>query len=447
MTASTTAAAEGLGRFVRIWLGQLVSLAGSALTGFVLGVWVYQSTGSATQFALIMLAEAVAAILVAPLAGIVVDRYDRRLVLVVSDVAAALATGVLLLLVAADGLQVWHVYPITAVTAACGTFRLIGFNTMLPMMVPAALLSRANGLAQAAMAVSIVAPLAAGVLLSTIGLRGVVVLDLVSYGFAVLITLATALPAAAVRGTGDAGVERPLVELRAGWTELRRREGLPTLLILLGAFDFCFGVAGVLVQPLILSFASPATLGVLMFAGGAGMLAGSVVMSVWGGPKRPGVGVPAFLAVAGVALMLHTLAPSALLIGIVAPLFLATLPVITGCTMTLLQTKVDPAMLGRVMASVRIVSQAATALAYAVAGPLADEVFEPLLAEGGALAGSVGAVIGTGPGRGTAFVFFVMGVALLGLALYGRRLRVIERLPDLLHDEGEGEDAAALAAG
>ncbi|MBC6448101.1 MFS transporter [Actinokineospora xionganensis] len=444
-----TTTTEGLGRFVAIWVGQLVSLAGTAVTGFVLGVWVYQLTGSATQFSLIMLVEAIAAISVAPLAGAVADRVDRRWTLVASDVVAAAVTAVLLTLVTAGGLQVWQVYPISAVAAMCATFRMVTFTTMLPLLVPEQHLSRANGLAQAGMAVQISAPLAAGVLLATVGLRGVVLIDLFTYGVALAITVSLALPERAVRPQPREHAERDgaMAELRGGWTELRRRSGLGTLLLVLGAFDFAFGLAGVLVQPLILTFAGPSTLGVLMFAGGGGMLLGSAVMSVWGGPKRRITGVSAFLAIGGVALALHSLAPSALLIGILAPAFLFTLPVITGCTMSLLQTKVDPSTLGRVMASVRMVSQGATAIAYAVAGPLADQVFEPMLAPGGALADSVGGVIGTGPGRGIALIFVITGAVLLVLAaaMASPRLRAVDGLPDLLHTKGESD--VELAAG
>ncbi|WP_054055473.1 MFS transporter [Alloactinosynnema sp. L-07] len=449
----TREAGEGLGRFVAIWLGQIVSLAGTAITGFVLGVWVYQLTGSATQFSLIMLVEAVAAIAVAPLAGAVADRLDRRMTLIASDVVAAVATGVLLVLVNAGDLQVWQVYPITAVTAMCSTFRMVTFTTMLPLLVPEQHLSRANGLAQAGMAVQIAAPLAAGGLLATIGLRGVVLIDLATYGVAVAITLALSLPTRATRPTPVEAAERAgaLAELRGGWTELASRRGLLTLLVVLGAFDFAFGLAGVLVQPLILTFTGPATLGVLMFAGGAGMLLGSLAMSVWGGPKRRVTGVSGFLAIGGVALAAHSLSPSPLLIGILAPAFLFTLPVITGCTMSLLQTKVAPNTLGRVMASARMVSQGATALAFAIAGPLADQVFEPMLAPGGALADSVGAMIGTGPGRGIALVFVITGAVLVGLAALAAAsptLRGIDDLPDLLHStEVKGETDAELAAG
>src|SRR5690606_11418437 len=104
-----------------------------------------------------------------------------------------------------------------------------------------------------------------------------------------------------------------LEDLGAGWQHLRAKAGLTGLVAALTGFNFTFAVAGVLVQPLILSFAGPGVLGVLMFAGGAGMLAGGLVMGAWGGPKRKIVGMTAFMGLGGVFLVLHSLTPSPLL--------------------------------------------------------------------------------------------------------------------------------------
>ncbi|GAA3040167.1 MFS transporter [Actinokineospora globicatena] len=443
---------DGISRFAAIWAGQLVSIAGTGITGFVLGVWVFQLTGSATRFGLIMLLEAVAAIAVAPVAGMVVDRVDRRAVLVVSDIVAAGATGVLLALVAGGHLQVWHVYPIAVVTAMCATFRMVAFTTMLPLLVPEQHLGRANGLAQTLPAVQIAAPLAAGGLLAAVGLRGVVLIDLCTYVVALAITVVVGLPERAVRPdrAGQVG-ESTWAELTGGWRELRRRPGLLHVMLLLGGFHLAAGMAGVLVQPLILTFAGPSTLGVLMFVGGAGMFAGSAVMTAWGGPARRMTGVRTFLAVAGIALALHSLAPSALLIGVLAPAFLFTLPIITGSAMSLLQSKVDPAALGRVMAGARMTAQGGTALGFAAAGPLADLIFEPMLAPGGALAGSIGTVIGTGDGRGIALIFAITGITLIALAVWATTspaLRTVDDIPDLLTtNTDEGLADARPAAG
>ncbi len=186
-------------------------------------------------------------------------------------------------------------------------------------------------------------------------------------------------------------------------------------------------------QPLILSFADPATLGVLMAAGGSGMFLGGLVMGAWGGPKRRVLGIYSGLGLGGVFLILHSLAPSPWLIAVAAPAFLFTLPLMNTSCITLIQTKVDPEVLGRVLAVVRVLSTAAMPVAYLLIGPITDGIAEPLMAEGGALAGTIGAVIGTGDGRGIALVFLIVGVLMLALTGYAwsrPRLRAVDELPD-----------------
>jgi hypothetical protein len=136
--------------------------------------------------------------------------------------------------------------------------------------------------------------------------------------------------------------------------------------------------------------------------------------------------------------VLHSLSPSAWLIAVVAPLFLFTLPIVNSSTMTLIQTKTEPKVLGRVLAAARVVGDASIPVSYLLAGPLADQVFEPLMRPDGALAGSVGTIVGTGDGRGTALVFAVVGtlmVLLVAFAWSRRSLREVDNLPDALEPE------------
>ena len=418
---------------ITIWLGQLVSLIGSSLTGFVLGVWVYQQTGSVTQFSLIFLASSLPVVLCAPFAGVLADRYDRRRLMLFSDVGAAAGTAVLAGLVATGNLAVWHIYLITAVSTACSTVQQVSYQSMTPALVGRRHLARFNGLMQISRAVQIAAPLIAGTLVVTIGVAGVMAIDLGSFAVGWLILLLVRLPRTVTQPAGDRKQRPGLRDALAGWGHLRQRPGLMQLMVLFAAYNFLFGVAGVLVQPLILSFASPDTLGVLMFAGGAGLFAGSLLMGAWGGTRRRMHTIFGGLALGGLALALHSLAPSPWLIAVVAPLFLATLPVVSSSAMTLLQTKSDPAVLGRVLAAARVVGDSTVPLAYLLAGPIADGVFEPLMRPDGALAGSVGAVIGTGEGRGTALVFAVAGLLMLVVVAAGLSrpaLRHIDDLPD-----------------
>ncbi|GAB7045588.1 MFS transporter [Catenuloplanes indicus] len=416
---------------VAIWLGQLASLVGSSLTAFVLGVWVYQRTGSVLQFSLIFLAATVPALLVAPLAGTAADAGDRRTLMLRADTVAAVGTAALAVLVATDQLAVWHIYLATALTAGASTVHQVAYQAMTPALVGTRHLARFNGFMQISRAVQIAAPLIAGALVVTIGIGGVLTVDLLTFAIAAGTLFLVRLPAAVTRPPADGTAKQPRGGAAEGWRHLRDRPGLLHLVIVFGVFNFLFGIAGVLIQPLILSFADAATLGVLMFAGGAGLFAGSLVMGAWGGPRRRSRAVIGGLAGGGIALALHALAPSPWLIGVVAPLFLFTLPIVNSSTMTLLQLKTEPAVLGRVMAAARVIGDAAVPLAYLLAGPLADAVAEPLMAPGGALANTAGEVIGTGPGRGIALLFVVSGTAMVLLAAITAASRTLRRADDL----------------
>lgn len=438
-------------RFVGVWLTSVLSGVGSALTGFVFGVWVYQTTGSVTGFALIMLTSILPSMLIGPFAGVVVDRFDRRVVLIVTDCAVAVSTAAIGLLYVTDHLQVWHVYVAGAVGAACGAFHQTAYQAMTPLLIPKRHLGRANGFMQAAWAAQIAAPLGAGALLATVGMGGVIVIDLVTFVIAVGALIVVRLPASVVRPEQPAELPSLRSDLVYGLRYLRERGGLLGLVSVLTGFNFAFAAAGVLVQPLILSFAGAATLGVLMFAGGSGLFIGAMTMGVWGGPRRKITGVWVFTLIGGLAMAAHSLRPSALLIGLMAPLFLFTLPVVNGCAHTVLQLKVEQHALGRVMGTVHTLSQAATPLAYMLAAPVAEHVTNPALEPGGSLAGSVGRLVGVGPGRGIAALFLVAGGLLVILAAVvatvPRLRRVESELPDAVAETADDEPARDSAQG
>lgn len=442
-----TQAPTGLRAFFIIWLGQVVSTVGSSLTGFVLGVWVYQQTGSATQFALIGACATVPAILLAPVAGALVDRHDRRKVMIVADFGAALSTVALALLWSAGTLEVWHIWTATLFAAACNAFQTPAYTASLSLLVPREHLARANGLGQAGQALGIISPVIAAGLVASIGVSGVIVIDLVTFAFAVVTLFVVRIPRPEVSAAGAAARGSLRREAAYGWEYLRRRPALMWLTVLFAFFNFFISMSAVLVQPLILSFATVGGLGWLMMAGGSGMLAGGLVMGAWGGPRRRIHGVLGFVVLGGLFLFAHGLAPSPWLIAVVAPAFLFTVPIVGSSFTAILQTRTPPDVQGRVFATVRMLAMIAMPLSYFLAGPLADQVFEPAMAPGGVLAGVLGGWIGTGAGRGIAVMFMVSGLVLAvsALAAYGSpQIRAVEdEAPVPVPDAAEPAAAAA----
>lgn len=415
--------------FLTVWAGQLASQVGTGLTAFALGVWVYQETKSATAFAVIFLFTELPGLLIAPLGGVVADRYDRRLVMIASDAVAGLSSVAILVLAMNGQLTVWLVYAMVAVGSLAGAFQTPAYMASVPSMVPAEQLGRANGLIQTMFSLrQVLAPAMAGYLLLTIELDGIVTIDVATFLLALVTLALVKIP----RPSAAEHVQSmPLrEELGFGLRYIFRRPGLLLLLATISFFTLILAIIGPLITPMILTFSTPAGLGLLTSIGGVGMLAGGMAMSAWGGPTRRVQGVLIFLVLAGVALMAHSWRPSVLLIGIVAPLFFITLPFVFACNDILWQSKVPGEVLGKVLAAREMISRATAPIGYAVAGPLADHVFEPLLLPGGPLAASLGGVIGVGPGRGIAFMFLLGGAAVSLVAALAWLMPALRRLED-----------------
>ncbi|HEX5718460.1 MAG TPA: MFS transporter [Thermoanaerobaculia bacterium] len=423
-------------KFIPIWFGQVVSGFGSALGGFALGVWVYNRTGSVTQFGLIVFWGSLPGLLLSPISGALVDRWDRRRTMIVSDLVAALGTVTIALLLYFDRLEIWYIYILVAIMTTAGTFQRPALSTSIPLLVPRAQLGRAAGMGQAGSAFSeIAAPMLAGFLLLSIDLEGVMLLDFATFLLGILPLLFISIPRPAQSAEGAAVRGSLLKEAKLGWTYIARRPGLLGLLLVTAITNVSLGMVLVLLPPLVLSFGSPAVLGTVQSVASIGLLVGAVGVSVLGSPKRRVATILGLLVFRGLMFVVGGLQESPVLITAAAFLFLCSNPIINTANQVLWQTKVPVDLQGRVMATRSLVGSAMLPLAYLLGGPLADRIFEPLLAADGALAGSVGQVIGVGPGRGVAFLLIVLGSFAILVTLLATRfpaLRNVERdLPDV----------------
>ena len=424
--------------FLVVWAGQLVSVTGTALTGFGLQIWIYLETGSVTRLALVSLAYSLPAVLLSPFAGVLADRLDRRLAMLAADVLAGLSTLAIAVLYFNGSLELWHIYLLSGLGAIGNTLQVPAWMASVTLLVPKKHLGRANGLVMTSEALSIVvAPAAAGAMLATLGLGAVLLADGATFVVAVLTLLAVRFPR--LEPTAAAAAPSMSRELREAWRYLRERPGLLGLLFFYGGVNFVLAFTNVLTIPLIVSFASETAAGAVVSAAGFGMLVGSLAVSAWGGPKRRRLAwITGGVAVGGVAVALTGARPSLALITVGYVALMLGLPVVNTASQVVWQLKVAPGIQGRVFSLRRMLAQAASPLAIVLAGPLADRVFEPLFAPGGRLAGSVGRVIATGPGRGIAFMFVLAGLgsALMAAAAWAHpRIRHLEaELPDQVPD-------------
>lgn len=440
-----SASASGLRRFVVIWCGQSVSMVGSSLTGFALGIHIYELTGSATRLGFVFAFALLPSILASPFAGSVVDRWGPRRALIVSNAGNTIVISVLAVLLFTHALAVWHVYVIVAAMSALSALENPAFAALTPQLVPKRYLGQANGMRVAAMAASeVLAPVTAGFLLAAIGISGIVLIDVLSWGPAMLTLLSVPVPDASPARPASSAPRVLLAEFWEGWRYVAARRGLLVLLLFLAAVNFSAGFIDLLITPLVLAFASPAALGTVLSIGGVGMIATSLATGVRGGPRRRVRAILVSSLVLAAATVVGSSRPRVALVAVAAFFFMGALGVIISTNQTIWQTKVEPHLLGRVMAVLTMVSSAPQLLAYVVAGVIVDRVFEPLVGRDHVRSHVVAAVVGSGAGRGIALLMMIMGILIAfctaGAAANKRLRRLEDELPDV---SPEADDPAA----
>jgi MFS family permease len=430
-----------------VWLGQLASNLGSSMTRFGLAIWVYRETGSATQLALIVLASQVPMLLASPFAGALVDRWDRRRAMIVADTGAAAATFAVMMLLLSGRLEVWHLYLALSFGGAFQAFQFPAYSAATTMLVPKEQYARASGLVQLAGSLGrIAAPVVAAAVVVASGLTLLFVVDFVSYLLAVgtLFLVRFPEPDRSAENPRGSGLRALLAEARAGLDFVVAR---PALLILLLSFlvvNFAFAFQGVLLIPMLLNIASEQIAGAVVSIGALGIVAGSLLLSLWGGPRNRIAGVYAPIAAMGVGLVIMGITSEVVLVIAGILLINVTHPVAGGSSQAIWQSKVPPSLQGRVFAVRQVTAIAASPIAFVLAGTLADRVFEPLLAEDGSL---LAAMLGSGPGRGIGLLFILTGFLAVGISLAAwrhPRIRALDaEVPDF--DIGALEPEAAPA--
>jgi len=424
---------SGFSIFSLIWFGQTVSLLGSGLTSFTLGVWVYQTTGEVTSYALIALFTIVTTLLLSPVSGALVDRWNYRTVMLASDAASALTALLIAGLFYAGKLEFWHIYVCVAANAGFAAFQQPAYTALISRLVPSAQLGRASGMVQMGLAVSdLFAPLLAGVLVMQIDLSGVFLIDFSTFLFAVTTLLLVNLsgqaqPAPSLQST-KWDVPGLLKETRLGWNYVAARTGLLGLLVYLAIANFASGVINSILVPMLLNLTSTETIGLIISIAGGGMFAGSLIVSVWGGPARRIRGVLVSEMIKGCGIILIGLRPETWLVAAGATVAHFFIPFSAASNQAIWQMKIPQEIQGRVFAIRQMVTRSITPLAYLLAGPLADCVFEPLMRSPDGFLGAVGRVIGTGAGRGMGLLFSLMGLIIAAAAMIGMLMPVIRNV-------------------
>ena len=384
MTDSSTAPrpARWAPRFFAIWTGQAFSLLGSMLVQFALVWWLTQTTGSATVLAMATLVAVLPGIVIGPFAGALVDRWNRRLIMIVADSLIALVTLWLIYLYATGQMQVWQVYAAMFLRAALGGFHWPAMQSSTSLMVPKEHLARVAGINQTMMGVmNIISPPLGALLLSVLPLGKVLAVDVVTALLAVLPLCFIAIPQPELSaGAAVPGAPRTSVwaDLRAGFRYVAGWPGLLAILIMAMAINFVVNPAFSLMPILVTKYfgLGALQLGWLESVWGLGVVVGGLVLSVWGGFKRRVVTSLLGIIGMGIGTLIVGLSPvgafTMALLGMLVAGFMN--PIVNGPFMAVMQTAVAPDMQGRVFSLIQSASLAMMPLSLLLAGPIADKL-------------------------------------------------------------------------
>ena len=403
-------------KFMTIWTGQLISNIGSGMTAFALAVYVYQLTGSVSWVSIVTLLAYLPIILLNPIGGILADRFDRRLMMICGDLFSGL--GLLYILIS---IQTGHtgIVPIVVGVTISSVFASLldpSYRATVTDLLTEEEYARASGLVQmAGNARYLISPAIAGIILGFSDIRVILIIDISTI-------FVTVLAVASVRKNIQKAKPRQdkfnfAGELREGMQYITRDKGVASLVLLMAFMCFFIGFVQTLMIPLVLPIVSVKTVGFMESVSAIGMVVGSVVISILGIKKHYSRILMVSLILCGCFMALIGTSTHIAFIVTACVLFFAALPFVNTCADVLIRVRIPSEVQGRVWGLISLLTQIGCVIAYATCGILADHVFEPMMQKNGALAGTIGKVIGTGEGRGIGLMLIIAGALMVVVAL------------------------------
>ncbi len=431
---------KGMFAFTLVWFGQVISLMGSAMSGFIITIWAWEKTGLATALSLVAVCNFLPALLAAPFAGALVDRWNKKVVMVISDLVAGMTTVALLVIYAIDpnALQIWHLCVVGVISGTFQSFQWPAYSAGITLMIPKKQYTRAAAMMSLAeFGSGVFAPVMAGALYKPIGLVGIFLIDIVTFVFAIAMVLIVHIPEAEKSSEGKAAEGSLLKEAAFGFKYIFSKLNLLYLQLLFFAGNLLSSLGMILMPAMILARTNnnSTLLGTVQSVGALGGVLGGLAISTWGGFKKKkvnGVLIGWTLEGAlGLTLVGFFSALPFWLIGSFCGTFVG--PLINSSNQAIWQSKVPADIQGRVFSVRRVIAQIAGPLGIGIAGPLADRVFEPMMTRNNFLT----PIFGNSKGSGMAVMIAIVGILtiLVGISGYfNKRIWNVEtEIPD--HDQ------------
>jgi len=442
---------QGMFAFILVWIGQVISLMGSSMTGFALTIFAWQISGKATNLALVGFFSFAPTVIFSPIAGALVDRWNKKLVMMLSDLAAGLMTIVILVLYHFDVLQIWHLMLTGFISGTFQAFQFPAYSSAISVMIPKEQFTRASSmLSLAEVGSGVLAPVLAGALIGVIGIRGILLIDIVTFLFAISALLVIFIPPVPRSTAGAESQGSLLHEAWYGFAFILKRPSLLGLQLVFFFGNFLGSFMWVLMAPMILARSGDNTvvLGSVQSIASIGGVIGGVAVSAWGGFKHKILGVLLGWAMSGIFVFGFGLGQALVPWAIAIFMLELTVMMVNPSNQAIWQSKVPPDVQGRVFSVRRMIAQISAPLAMLISGPLADYVFEPAMQNQGSLLNSIfGGVYGSGPGAGMGLLISITGLLtiLVGLIPLGiPHIRNVETLlPDFISEEPAAEVAGS----
>jgi MFS transporter, DHA3 family, macrolide efflux protein len=430
-----------LRKFLILWSGQCASVLGTEMTNFAITLWAWNLTGQATPLALIFFFTRAPKVVAASFAGVFVDRWNRKQLMMIGDGMAGLSTVVILCLVLTDHLTIWHLYVAGAINGLFGYFQDLAYSASMSLIVPKQHYARATAMDSylTYSGSEILAPAIASLLYPLIGLSGILLIDLITFLIAVSIVWWTVIPQPQAESQPLSPTQL-WQELTFGFRYIFRHPGLLAVLLFLLQTNLLSNVAWAIHPAMILARSQndAAALATVQAAIGIGGVVGGVWLSLWGGFQRRIHGLllgQSLSELSGIFLGLAQTLPLWMVSGFLSALFS---PFLGSSNQAIWLSKVDPSIQGKVFASRYLIAQLASPIGLAIAGPLADRVFEPAMQSGGYLSPIFGAVFGVGTGAGMALQFTLFSACGVVVGLGGYAFRTLREVETLVPDYDAG---------
>ena len=419
--------------FYKLWLGELISNIGSGMTAFALSVYVYEKTGSVSYISLITLLSFMPSIILSPIGGLLADRYDRRLLMIIGDLFSGLGLIYILWNIQAGEKSIVPIFLGITFSSIFTSLLEPSYRATLTDILDEENYAKASGLIQAAgSAKYLISPVIAGMILSVADIRVILLLDILTF-------ITTCLMIFLVRKSMNSEMQNYKKDSFKGLLEglfiIKENRGVYSLVIIMFFVCFFMGFIQILIRPMILALSSVKTAGMMESLCAAGLLIGSLWIGIAGIKKN----YSKILAVAcffcGIFMSMTGVNENLAIIGISTFLFFSTLPFMNSCADVLVRVSVPNELQGRVWGLISLITQMGTVTAYIISGVMADYIFEPMFNKNGILVENIGMIIGTGKGRGIGFMLILSGIGMLIMAIViwknGKIREVSEKCVDL----------------